>query len=149
MTESPTPPLPTSPATPGADIVRASWIGTGVFTVTAFAADFVTGMKPVAFAVAVALFVAGCVVFLLAFFRAVGRSRTENISVTNLFFLAGSAPSPVRRSLLGSLAIEVVVAFVTAGIRPYTSLAAGILAPVYGLGLCGLWAARHGAFHPR
>lgn len=143
MTEAP------GPATPGAAIVRASWIGTGVFTVTAFAADFVTAMKPVAFTVAVVLFAAGCAVFLLAYFRALGRSRSENISVTNLYFLAGSAPAPVRRSLLASLAVEVVVAFITAGIRPYTSLAAGILAPVYGLGLCGLWAARHGTFHPR
>jgi hypothetical protein len=134
---------------PGAEIIRASWVGTAVFTITAVAADFVTALKPVAFAVSVALFVAGCVVFLLAFFRAVGRSRTDNISVTNLYFLAGSAPASVRRSLLASLAVQVVVAIITAAIRPYTSLAAGILAPVYGLGLCGLWAARHGTFHPR
>jgi hypothetical protein len=140
---------PPGDAASGRDIVRASWTGTAAFAATALAADFVSAARPVAFVVAVGLFVTGCVLFVVAYFRALGRSRTENISVTNLFLLAGSAPKAVRRALLGSLAIEVVVAFVTAGIRPYTSLAAGILVPVYGLALCGLWASRHGTFHPR
>jgi hypothetical protein len=55
----------------------------------------------------------------------------------------------VRAALLGSLAVEVVVALATAAARPYTSVASGILVPVYGLALCGLWAARHGRFAPR
>jgi hypothetical protein len=50
---------------------------------------------------------------------------------------------------LGSLAVEVVVAFGTAAARPYTIAASAILAPVYGLALCGLWAARYGTFPPR
>ena len=33
--------------------------------------------------------------------------------------------------------------------RPYSSLAAGTLTPLYGLALCGLWAARYGTFPPR
>ncbi len=37
----------------------------------------------------------------------------------------------------------------TAGVRLYTNLAAGILVPVFGLALCGLWAARHGRFAAR
>jgi hypothetical protein len=71
------------------------------------------------------------------------------IAVTSLFFLSGSAPAPVRRSLLGAFGVQVVVAFATAIARPYTSLAAGTLVPVYGIGLCGLWAARYGTFKPR
>ncbi len=82
--------------------------------------------------------------------RAVARSRTDEISVAGLYFLAGgSAPSPVRRRLMGALLVQVVVAFATAAIRPFTSLAFGVLVPVYGLGLAGLWASRHGEFPPR
>jgi hypothetical protein len=31
----------------------------------------------------------------------------------------------------------------------YSPLAFGILVPVFGLGLCGLWGARYGTFEPR
>ena len=55
----------------------------------------------------------------------------------------------MRRRLLGSFAVEVAVALATAGARPFTSLAFGLLVPVYGLGLAGLWAARYGTFGPR
>ena len=95
-----------------------------------------------------ALFVAGSVVFVSAFVIAVGRSRTDEIAVSNLYLLSG-APAAVRAQLFGSLAVEVIVAFGTAAARPYTIAAAAILAPVYGLGLCGLWAARYGTFPPR
>ena len=67
----------------------------------------------------------------------------------NLFFLDHSAPKPVRRSLLGSLAVEIAVAVAGAALHPNTSLAFGILAPVYGLSLAGLWGARHGTFPKR
>jgi hypothetical protein len=133
----------------GMAIRRASWWGTAVFSVTALAAVLVPDLEAVAFAVSVALFVAGCVLFAAAYLRAVGRSRTDQIGVINVYLLAGSAPAPVRSSLLGSLAVEVVVALGAAIARPYTSLAAGTLVPVYGLALCGLWAARHGTFPPR
>jgi hypothetical protein len=55
----------------------------------------------------------------------------------------------VRTNLLGALAAQVAVAVLTASVRPYTTLAFGTLVPVYGLGLCGLWAARHGSFGSR
>jgi hypothetical protein len=136
------------PAGAGA-IGRASWWGTAVFAVTAVSADVYSSLEPVAFAVAVVLFFAGCVAFMAAYVRAVSRSRVDLIAVTSLFFLSGSAPPAVRRNLLSSLAVQVVVALATAIARPYTSLAAGTLVPAYGLGLCGLWAARHGTFRPR
>jgi hypothetical protein len=118
---------------------------------TAIAAAAAPGaLGGVAFAVSVGLFAAGCGAFALAYTRAVGRSRGEQISVAGLFFLTGGvAPDDVRRSLLGSFAVEVVVALATAIARPYTSLAAGTLVPLYGLSLCGLWASRHGTFPPR
>jgi hypothetical protein len=43
----------------------------------------------------------------------------------------------------------VVVAVATAAVRPFTPLAFGILVPLYGLGLAGVWAAAFGTFGPR
>lgn len=147
------------PAADGAGLRMASWWGTGVFTATAGAAVAVLVVDPdgplsgtlegLAFAVALLLFLAGCVLFLAAYARGVARSRTDEVAVTTLFFLAGGVTPQVRRSLLGSLAVQVVVALGTAIARPYTSLAAGALVPMYGIGLCGLWSARHGTFPPR
>jgi hypothetical protein len=89
-------------------------------------------------------------VFLWSFFLIAGRSRTSQIELAQVWFLSG-APTPraVRRSLLGAFAVQVVVGLATAAVRPYTSLAAGVLVPMWGLGLCGLWAARHATFPPR
>ncbi len=98
----------------------------------------------------VLLFATGCVLFALAFFRAADRSRREAIGIGGLFFLAGDvAPPSVRRQLVGALVIQTVVGLATAGIRLYTNLAAGTLVPMFGLGLCGLWAARYGTFGRR
>jgi len=143
----------------GAGLRKASWWGTGVFGATAGAASLalivdpkgpLTGpLQAAAFAVAVLLFLAGCALFLAAYVRGVARSRTDEVAVTTLFLLAGGVPTEVRWSLLGSLGVQVIVALGTAIARPYTSLAAGALVPMYGLGLCGLWAARHGSFPAR
>ena len=132
-------------------IQRASWAGTAVFTLTAVAAAIApSSLKPAALAVAVALFAGGCAVFVWAFLLVAGRSRTEAVELAQVWFLTGpSTPAGVRRSLLGAVAVQVVVGLATAAARPYTSLAAGVLVPMWGLGLCGLWAARHAAFPPR
>jgi hypothetical protein len=84
-----------------------------------------------------------------AYAVAVGRSRTDLIGIGGLFFLAGSAPRSVQRPLIASLVAEVVIAGVTASTRIYTPLAFGVLVPMYGLGLMGLWGARFGTFPPR
>ena len=135
----------------GARIVQASWAGTAVFTVaSALGVVWPRPFSGVSSVVSVALFGAGCAVFAAAFLRAVRRSRTDDITVATLFFLmGGGTPRPVRRRLLASLAVEVVVAVAAAAARPFTSQATGILAPMWGLSLCGLWAARHGRFKPR
>jgi hypothetical protein len=131
-------------------IIKASWAGTAAFAVTAIAATIEPDTFEVAaLAVALVLFAIGTVVFLLAFVHAVGRSREVDIGIGGLYFLAGSAPRSVQLHLLGSLGVEVVVAFATASVRPFTSLAFGMLVPLYGLALCGLWGAYHGAFPPR
>lgn len=132
-------------------IQQASWVGTVAFALTAVAAAIAPEtFKPVALAVAIALFAGGCAIFLWAFFLVAARSRTAVMQQSQIWLLSG-APTPVavRRSLLGSLAVQVAIGLATAAARPYTSLAAGVLVPMWGLGLCGLWAARHGKFPSR
>ena len=136
--------------TSGAELVNIAWLGTGAFAATAIGAAIAPDLLDIpALVVALVLFAAGCVCFLWGFGVAVSRSRTDEIGIGGLFFLAGSAPASVRRPLLTALAIQVVVAFATAAVRPFTSLAFGILVPVFGLGITGLWGARHGTFPAR
>jgi hypothetical protein len=137
--------------TKGARIIQASWAGTAVFAISSVLGVVAAGpFSGVSSAVSAALFVGGCVVFVAAFLLAVRRSRTDDITVAMLFFLmGGGTPRPVRRQLFASLAVEVVVAVAAAAARPFTSQATGVLAPMWGLSLCGLWAARHGRFKPR
>ncbi|HSL60045.1 MAG TPA: hypothetical protein VK866_19520 [Acidimicrobiales bacterium] len=134
----------------GRALVLASWAGTVVFTVAALAAVVsLDTFAPVVIAVSLVLFALGCVAFAWAFAVAVNRSRTDAIGIGGLFFLAGSAPASVARSMMASVAVQSVVAVAAAAARPFSSLAFGILVPVWGLGLAGLWGARHGVFAPR
>lgn len=141
----------TPPPTPeNVDEVRANWIATGVFTVTAFAADFVPFMRVPAAVVALVLFAVGTVVMGAALLIAANRSRESAISIGGLFFLGdGVAPKDVQRQLMAALAVQTVVGLVTAALRPYTSSAFGVLVPILGLGVAGLWGARHGTFAER
>lgn len=141
-------PWPVPP--PGRLLVQVAWGATAVFVLTAAAAVVVGAARPVAVPVALALFAVGCLLFLWSYWLAVQRSRTDEIGIGGLYFLAGpTAPTVVRRSLNGALTVQVVVALATAAARPFTTLAFGILVPVFGLGCNGLWAARHGRFGPR
>lgn len=134
----------------GERIVLASWLGTGAFGVTAGIGALLPSADLLALLTSLVLFVAGTVAFFVAYAHAVGRSRTDQVGVMAVFFLEGSvAPKRVRRLLLGSFAVQVLVAAVTAAARPNTSLAFGILVPVHGLALAGVWGARHGTFPPR
>lgn len=131
-------------------IVTASWVGTAAFGVTSALGAVVSALDVVALAVALVLFAAGTVAFFVAYATAVGRSRTDKIGVMAMFFLEGRvAPKPTKRLLLTAFAVQVLVAVAVAAARPNTSLAFGILAPVYGLALAGLWGARHGTFPAR
>jgi hypothetical protein len=147
--EDPSPPA-SADVPPGQAIIKASWIGTGVYAVVAVAATISpdTFELPVAI-VSLVLFFCGTIAFLWAYATAIGRSREDLIGVGGLFFLAGCAPAAVQRSMMASLAAQTVVAVVTASIRLYTPLAFGILVPMWGLGLAGLWGARFGTFPPR
>jgi hypothetical protein len=140
-------------------IVLADVIGTGAFVITAVTAAvvFSTASQWVGAITAMALFAVGVFAFLWSFFNAVQRSRDEEISVTQVYLLLG-APTPprVRRVMLSMLVIQIVVGLATAMARskapdgsPGTSLAVGVLVPMFGIGLNGLWCAYHGVFPPR
>jgi hypothetical protein len=129
---------------------RLAWAATAVFAATAAAAAAFPTAATEAVAVAVdgALFAAGVVALAGAYLRGVLRSRTEEVSVPGVFLLAG-APRRVRRHLLGAVAAQAAVALATAAARPFTPLAFGILVPTFGMGMAGLWGARHASFPPR
>ncbi|HVF33117.1 MAG TPA: hypothetical protein VM933_08780 [Acidimicrobiales bacterium] len=131
--------------------MKASWAGTAVFAATAVAAVVTRSARIPAVAVAAALFAAGIGVFFWAYAIAVGRSRTDAIGIGGLFFLAGkdTADPGHKRHLLASLATQTAIALATAGARPFTTLAFGVLVPLYSLALTGLYGARHGRFGPR
>ena len=131
-------------------IVNVSWAGTGVFVATTVLAVIdPDGLSGPGLLVDLVLFAVGCVAFLWAYAVAVSRSRTDLIGIGGLYFLQGSAPRIIQLRLLIPLAIQVVVAVLAASLRPYTAVAFGILVPIFGLGLAGLWGARHGTFEAR
>jgi hypothetical protein len=110
-----------------------------------------------------ALFAIGVTAFLWGYWVAVQRSRQDELSVAELYFLLGAAiPRDVKRTMNLCLLVQTVVAVATAMTRLTTpsdtassgssagsTLAFGVLVPMLGLGLNGLWAAVHGNFGPR
>lgn len=139
-------------------IEKVDAVATGVFTLTATlaAALFTQPWTTMAVVVSLGCFAAGIVAFLWGYAVAVQRSRVDDISVAAMYFLLdGAAPRRTARTLNGLLAVQTVVGLATALARPTTegkagsTLAFGILVPVLGLGLNGLWAARYGTFRPR
>jgi hypothetical protein len=118
-----------------------SWWVTGVFALTAIAGVFATGLRLLAAVVALALFVGGAVLMAATLVIAAGRSRAETIDIGGLFF--SQAPQTLR----WAIAAQAAIGLATAAVR--ATAAFGVLVPVFGLGLCGLWGARHGTFPAR
>lgn len=134
----------------GRSIIIPAWIATALsvvsVTVTVIAPGQIT--DGIAVGVAVAWFVIGSGVALAAFVMGIVRSaRGDDVAVSNLFLLSGSAPKAVRRQFLCIFVVSllpVAVSFLNLTIAPYTWLA--LMVPI---GAPGLWAARHGTFPPR
>lgn len=138
------------PAVAGAGLVRAAIAGAALFAASTLLALVVRALDVIALTIALGLFVLGVATFAVSLVVAASRSRRDQLGVLAMYFLEGGvAPRPVRRTLLGAFAVEVVVAATAAAARPNTSLAFGVLAPVYGLAVAGLWGARHGHFPAR
>ncbi len=142
----------------GAWIETLNALLTVLFAVSAVVATvlFEQPWRAIGVAVAVACFAVGVVAFLWGYWSAVQRSRHDDIAVAALYFLVdGVAPKPFARRMNLWLTAQVVIGLVTAIVRsstdgkPGSTLAFGILVPMLGLGLNGLWAAHHGVFRPR
>ncbi len=100
--------------------------------------------------VSLVLFLVGCVMFVVGFLRAIGRSRTDQIDFSGLFFLAGStAPARVKRPMLVAYGVQLVVAVGTAAARPITDQAFVIMAPMWAQGAMALWGGTYGTFAAR
>lgn len=139
-------------------IVRFNVVATVVFVVVAAvsAVVFDDVFRVVIVVVSLSLFAVGVATFLLGFFGAVQLSREREISVAQLFFLTGAvAGRGVKMPMLACLALQATAGIAAAIARPSTDgkagsvLAFGVLVPMLGLGLNGLWASRHGVFDER
>jgi hypothetical protein len=130
----------------GRNIVVASWVTLGVFSAVAIPdALGAHALSTAAAVVSLALFLASIVIWLYAFAYVLVRSaRGDDIAVSSWVFLAGSAPSEVRRHLLLATALSVVIGFATAWANAF-----GVLVPMLQLGFCALWGARHGTYPAR
>lgn len=140
-------------------VITANLAGTAAFALTAaLAASFFTTLwQWVAAITALVLFAIGVFAFLWSYVNALQRSRSDVIAVSGLYFLLGPPiPPRVRRIMMSTLLLQVVVAVITTFARldgpdgkPGSSLALGFLVPMFGFGLNGLWAAYHGNFPRR
>jgi len=142
----------------GSSVLRVNEVLTALFVTSAILAVIVfqNPWKFIAAFIAVSCFVVGVVVFLWGYWTAVQRSRYDNIAVASMYFLTDNcAPTSLARRMNILLGVQVVVSVATALMRsstdgkPGSTLAFGILVPVLGLGMNGLWAALHGEFSPR
>ncbi len=143
------PPVGVAPEGKGRWALQASWGGVIAQAVAAgFAVASPVGRGPHV-VVCTVLLLGGVIAAAVAFLRAVGRSRTELVDVAGLFLLLGSAPRRLRWRLWAAVAAQAAVGVATASTRPYTSLAFGVLAPLWAYGFTVLWNATYGAFPAR
>lgn len=152
----------TEPGTSGTDaggaMLALNTVLTAVFVVTSLVAavTFDQPWKAVSVSVDLVCFAVGVFAFLWGYWNAVQRSREDDIGVAALYFLMdGIAPRRVSVRMNALLALQLVWAVATALSRgttdgkPGSTLAFGVLVPMLGLGLNGLWGAFHGTFAPR
>ncbi len=138
------------PPTTGRRIVQAAIGATVLLAITtAVAAVDPRRLGGPALAVALVMFFAGTGALIWSYLIAIGRSRESEIGLAGLYGLSGTAPTEVRVRLIGSAVAQVVIAGIGIAIRPFSNLAFGFLAVMWGIGLTGLWGARHGVFPPR
>ena len=103
------------------------------------------------------LFAIGTACAIWAYAIALDRSRTDEIGVANLFLLTGeTAPRSIKRLMAVCLTVQVVASVAGAAIGvggleqgDLNSLAFGILVPMLGIGLNGMYGARYGRFGAR
>jgi hypothetical protein len=152
--------MPVNSENPGWSLVKANLVGTALFVVVSAVAIPLRDQRAAQVAIAavsIALFAVGVAVGIWAYTSALERSRSDEIGVANLFLLTGrTAPPATKRLMLSALAVQVVVALIGASVGAsglqqgdLNALAFGVLVPMLGIGMNGLWAARYGAFGAR
>lgn len=136
---------------PGDGLVNLAFAGTGAVLATSVAAAaFPDSFARIHAVGSSLLFLIGTGALLWAYALGVSRSRAVVVTLGGLFFLAGGvAPATVRRRFRIALAVEVVAVVAAASIRPFTEVAFGILAPMFGLGLMSVWGGRYGVYDAR
>jgi hypothetical protein len=145
---------------PGARVVRLDLAGTAAFLIALAIAVPYRNHRFAQFLIAgvsMALFAIGVATSLWAYTRALDRSRVEEVGVANLYLLTGdTAPKVVGRTLTLALVVQVLAAVGGAWIGvvgldegQLNALAFGVLVPMFGIGMNGVWAARHGSYGPR
>jgi membrane-bound metal-dependent hydrolase YbcI (DUF457 family) len=148
------------PRQPGTRVVRLDLAGTALFLI---ALAIAVPLKDQRFAqfliggVSMVLFTIGVAATLWAYTRALDRSRVEEVGVANLYLLTGhTAPTTVARTMTAALVVQSVAAvggawagMVGLGEGQLNALAFGVLVPMFGIGMNGVWAARHGSYGPR
>lgn len=156
-----TAPNPSSHAgSPGSRWVRGNLVGTGVFILVVAVGVPLRDERAAQIAVAgvsMVLFAIGAATGLWAYVAALERSRVDEVGVANLYLLTGrTAPTSIKRTMALVLAAQVVVALTGAIIgasglqgSDVNAMAFGVLVPMFGIGLDGMWAVRHGSFGPR
>lgn len=148
-----------SPPT-GTRVVRLDLAGTVVFLIALAVAVPLRNHRFAQFligGVSMVLFATGVATTLWAYTRALERSRVEEVGVANLYLLTGNtAPRPVRRTMTLALTTQIVAALAGAWIGvaglnegQLNALAFGVLVPMFGVGMNGVWAALHGSYGPR
>lgn len=144
----------------GTRVVRLDLAGTVVFLIALAVAVPLRNHRFAQFligGVSMVLFAMGVATTLWAYTRALERSRVEEVGVANLYLLTGkTAPRPVRRTMTLALTTQIVAALAGAWIGvaglnegQLNALAFGVLVPMFGVGMNGVWAALHGSYGPR
>jgi ABC-type enterobactin transport system permease subunit len=140
------------------NLPRINLLLTALFSVvTAVAAVvFSPSTRTAGVVVDLVLFSIGVAAFIWGYFSAVQRSRVDEISVASLYFLSGQvANKQIQKIMNGCLIAQLVIGLAGAIARSSTdgkagsTLAFGVLVPLLGLGLNGLWASQFGTFTPR
>ena len=145
---------------PGAGIVRLDLAGTAVFLVALAVAVPLRNHRFAQFligGVSMVLFAIGVATTLWAYTRALDRSRVEEVGVANLYLLTGgTSPKVVGRTMTLTLVVQIVAALAGAWVGvvgldkgQLNALAFGVLVPMFGIGMNGVWAALHGSYGPR
>lgn len=123
--------------------------GAAIFSATSILATIWSGaFLTINIVVSLSLFAIGFLAFLYAMYVSAIRSRHELLDIAGIFFLT-SMPKGTAWRFRGLLMWVVCLAFITSGIRLYTSLAFGLLTPLFVLGIMGILGAKWGTYRER